>query len=147
MILPAMRKTLVFSLIVLLSLPAYGETLAVNRPVERHGRGKWWKISTVLLAAATSIDAASSWGRQEANPLLRGGNGQFGGQAIALKALVFGGAAGAQYFLLKRHPKAEKYATITNVILAGAFSAAAASNYARHSGGTANASPVPSNPR
>ncbi|MCZ2149556.1 MAG: hypothetical protein LC126_17500 [Bryobacterales bacterium] len=144
-----MRKTLVFSVIVLLaSSAAYGETLVTPRPEQRQGRGKWWKISTALLVAATSADAASSWGHQEANPLLRGGNGRFGGQAIALKALILGGTAGAQYFLLKRHPKAEKYAAVTNMILTGAFSAAAASNYARHGGSSApNLSPIPSNPR
>ena len=144
-----MRKTLVFSLIVLLALPAaYAETLVTPRPEKRQGRGKWWKISAVLLAAATSADAASSWGHQEANPLLRSGNGRFGGQAIALKALVLGGAVGAQYFLLKRHPKAEKYGAVTNMILAGALSAAAASNYARHSGTSAvNLTPTPSNPQ
>ncbi|MBI3682833.1 MAG: hypothetical protein HY235_20870 [Acidobacteria bacterium] len=127
-----MCKTSVIALsLLLLSPAAYPETTVTKQTEARGGHGRWWKISVVVLAAATSVDAYSSWGSLEANPVLRNGNGRFGSQGVALKALIFGGTVGAQYLLLKSHPKSEKYGTLTNFALAGVLGAAAASNFQR----------------
>lgn len=94
-------------------------------------RSVWWKASIVALATSTSIDAGSSWGRLEANPILRNSDGRFGVQGVALKAAIFGGVVGAQHLLLRNHPKQEKYATLTNFVFSGVLSAAAISNLRR----------------
>ncbi|MBI4910049.1 MAG: hypothetical protein HY820_40900 [Acidobacteria bacterium] len=94
-------------------------------------RKTWWKASLVALVTSTSIDAGSSWGRLEANPLLRNGDGRFGAQGVALKAVILGGVAGAQYLMLRKHPHQEKYAAITNFALSGVLTAAAVSNIRR----------------
>ena len=90
---------------------------------------KWWKISSFVLAAAVAADVQSSWGRQELNPLLRNGNGRFGVQGFALKSVLVGGTLGAQYFLLKKHPGASKYAMISNFAIAGVLGGAAITNH------------------
>jgi hypothetical protein len=92
-------------------------------------RGFWWKLSAAALTAATMVDAHSSWGHNEINPVLRGPNGRFGVQGLAMKALITTGVIGTQYFLLKRTPQAEKYGVITNFALAGVLGTAAMYNY------------------
>lgn len=106
---------------------------AVEQPRYEHGskRSSIWKASLAMLAASSMVDAHSSWGRYEANPLLRGGNGRFGWQGVAIKAAIFGGVVGAQYFLLKKNPSAEKYGTVTNIVLSGVLTSAAISNHQR----------------
>lgn len=67
----------------------------------------WWKIHLAdsgVHLAATSLDAASSWGRPEMNPLLRSADGRFGGQGLAVKLAVFGGAELVKWTLL-RNPR------------------------------------------
>ena len=126
-----MRNTLLLTVAALLTL----QTLSaqnVERPEQGRKRSVWWKVSAVALAAATSVDAHSSWGRVEANPVLAGRNGRFGSQGVALKALITGGVLSAQYMMMRNHPKAEKYGTWTNFVLAGALGSAAAYNYNLH---------------
>lgn len=114
-----------------LALPIASPPAPEIERTERPRHGKWWKVSVVLLAAASAADAQSSWGRLEANPLLRNGDGRFGSQGIALKALIVGGAVGTQYLLLRKHPKAEKYGIITNAMMAGVLTSVAISNHER----------------
>jgi hypothetical protein len=92
-------------------------------------RSGWWKLSVLFTAAAAAADSHSSWGRLEVNPVLRGANGRFGLQGVAIKALITGGAIGAQYLLLRRNPKVEKYGIVTNMVMAGALGTAAVVNY------------------
>lgn len=92
-------------------------------------RSTLWKISALFAAAATVADTHSSWGRLEINPMLRSTNGRFGLRGVSVKALVTGGSIGAQYILLRRNPKAEKYGIITNFAIAGVLGTAAAANY------------------
>lgn len=126
----AMRKTLIFVL---------GTTLAASslcaqsfdhaQAEARSRRSPLWKASIAALAASTVFDAQSSWGRPEANPLLRGNNGRFGWQGIALKAAVAGGVLGAQHVLLRKNPNAEKYGTMTNFVMSGVLTGAAVYNH------------------
>ena len=96
-------------------------------------RSRLWKVSVAVLAAATAVDGASSWGRLEANPLLRGADGRFGVQGVSIKLGVLAGVAGTQYLLLRNHPKQEKYGAFTNFAFSAAFTAAAVSNFQRRS--------------
>lgn len=124
-----MRNTIILTVVALLSFQnAFAETIQL-REQQTQKRSVWWKVSAVALAVATSVDAHSSWGHVEANPALRGPNGRFGTKGVALKGLITGSVLTAQYFMMKNHPKAEKYGTWTNFILAGALGSAAAYNY------------------
>jgi len=128
-----MQKTMLLAILMLSSITgAFGQNLTGHEP--RQSKSKWWKLSAVALAVATSVDAHSSWGHLEANPALRGPNGRFGMKSIAIKGLITGGVIGAQYMMMRNHPKAERYAAITNFTLAGAFVGVAAYNYQLHSG-------------
>lgn len=126
-----MRNTLLLTVLALLSFQSLSAQNIVQPELSRK-RSVLWKVSAVALAVATSVDAHSSWGRVEANPVLAGPNGRFGSQGVALKALITGGVLGAQYMMMKNHPKAEKYGAWTNFVLAGALGSAAAYNYNLH---------------
>ena len=106
-------------------------------PVTRYERGRrrWkkaWIASWVAYAAVNLIDAHSSQGHAEANPLLRGSNGSFsGGKAAAVK-----GALGAGFFLwqhrmIRKNPERNYHKTFTFATAgaAGAMGAVAAHNY------------------
>ncbi len=131
-----MRNTIILTVVMLLTFQA-ASAQSIVRPEQSRKRSIWWKVSAAALAVATSVDAHSSWGRVEANPVLRGSNGRFGSQGVALKALITGGVLSAQYMMLKQHPKAEKYGMWTNFVLTGALGSAAAYNYNLHRKSTA----------
>jgi hypothetical protein len=87
---------------------------------------KSWKVSLIPLVAAHSLDAVSSWGYVETNPLLAGPDGRFGARSAAIKFSFVGAAAVAEYFLMKRHPKWAKLftrANYGNAILTTSFAA------------------------
>jgi hypothetical protein len=94
-----------------------------------------WKASIVALVAASAVDAHSSWGKVEANPLLANGNGRFGLQSLALKGAITGGALGAQWLFLRHNgsngatAKGRRVATVANFALAGIYARVAAHNY------------------
>lgn len=103
---------------------------------EKKSRSTLWKVSAFVLTAATTADAASSWGHVETNPLLRDNSGRFGFKAIALKAAITSGVLGTQYLMLRNHPKGEKFTTISNFVIAAGFGAAAGYNYNLQHGST-----------
>lgn len=83
------------------------------------------KIFTVSIAAllgGTVMDAASSWGKAETNPILRSANGTFAMRGLLIK----GGLAGAVIapeLLMRNNEEAKKKFAIVNFIAAGVFSA------------------------
>jgi hypothetical protein len=81
---------------------------------------KSWKLSLIPLAAAQSLDVASSWGHVETNPLLAGPNGRFGAPSAGIKFSILGTAVLTEYLILKRHPGRTKlliHANRANAIL------------------------------
>lgn len=102
------------------------EQLRSDAPVRR---SLLWKLSAVALAGALAADTASSWGRPELNPLVRGQAGRFDGRSFGLKAGIAGGGLLAQYLLLRKAPQAEKAAAWTNFGAAGLLGAAAIRNH------------------
>ena len=88
--------------------------------------GKAYRWSVVAMAGATALDAASSYGRIEANPLLRGSRGRFGLQGILLKGAMMTGAVVVQRRFGHGHPKAT---AISNFATAGAFGGVAIYNF------------------
>ncbi len=92
-----------------------------------HSRKLWW-ASVATLAAATVLDARSSWGRRELNPLLQGANGRFGARSIEIKSALVGAGVAFQWLALRHHHKASKALSIANFAAAGATTGAAVHN-------------------
>lgn len=97
-----------------------------------------WKASIAVLGTATLVDAQSSWGRRELNPVLSGSGGRFGAQGVSIKAGIAAGAVLGQYFTLRRIEKtygkeaAERGYfgfAMANLASGAAFGAVAAHNY------------------
>lgn len=73
---------------------------AAERPSRWRGV---WRVSQALLCGANAADIASSWGKTEANPLLRTGSRfSYGSMAIKLGALT--GSLAAQHYLIRKNP-------------------------------------------
>jgi hypothetical protein len=89
-----------------------------------HGWKKAWIASVASLVTVNVLDARSSMGRYETNPLLQNSQGRFSvGRAIAVKSAASGGMILVQ-LLLKR----EKASTIVNFAAAGTLGATAYRN-------------------
>jgi hypothetical protein len=93
------QRTVAFLLLLtVLLLPA---TSAADRPA------RWravWRVSQALLAGADAADAASSWGKIEANPLVRAGP-RFSYGSLAIKLGALSGGLAAQHYILRRAPE------------------------------------------
>jgi hypothetical protein len=90
---------------------------------------KRWAVSMIPLFASQSLDAASSYGLRELNPLLADPDGRFGVRAAAIKFGVIGGMVGVEYLVVKKFPRAAKFFTILNWTMAGATTGLAIRNY------------------
>jgi hypothetical protein len=116
------QRTAVFLLLLIgLILPAAS---AADRP------SRWravWRVSQALLAGADAADAASSWGKNEANPLVRAGpHFSYGSLAIKLGALT--GGLAAQHYVLRKAPDQTPLFAAANLAAAAALSVVAARN-------------------
>ena len=100
-----------------------------NRPVKESKWKKAWKWSAAALMAGNAMDVASSYGYQEANGVLRSGNGQLNQRGTAIKFGVMAGALLGQHYLLKQNPEMEKPLAITNFAVGAAFSGIAVRNW------------------
>lgn len=83
-----------------------------------------YRVSVVTVAAAHVVDAHSSWGGYEANPLL--GSGRFGGRHAAIKAAWVAGPLVAQSRMPAKH---RRWMTWVNFATAGALMWVAGRNY------------------
>ncbi len=109
-------------------LPARNTIASVREKNPDAGK-KLWIASILALVAANAFDAASSFGRQEANPFLRGSNGQFSpARGFAIKSASTGGLLTLQFLLVRNRPEARRTASIINFVSAGAIAATAARN-------------------
>jgi hypothetical protein len=117
-----MKKTIA-AVLIAASL-AMGATVPSERP---HSRKLWW-ASVAAVVVASALDAHSSWGKPELNPLLAGSGGQFGTRSLVVKSALTGGSVTALWFILRRHPGFERPAAATNTALAASFVAAAVHN-------------------
>ena len=88
-----------------------------------------WAISLAPLFASEALDAASSYGMRELNPLLTGSNGGFGVKATGIKFGVVGALAGAEYLIVRKRPESAKFFTIVNWVTAAATTGLAVHNF------------------
>jgi len=96
---------------------------------------KWrrrWAVSLAPLFASEALDASSSYGMREMNPLLASPNGGFGMKATGVKFGVIGALAGVEYFLVRKYPRSAKAFAIVNWTAAGATTGLAVHNYGLH---------------
>lgn len=89
---------------------------------------KLWVASSILLLAATSLDAASSWGKYEENPFLRSTDGRFGIKGVSIK-LSLAGVMLVPQLLFRKNRTATKLFTITNFAESGMYGGIAARNF------------------
>jgi len=103
-----------------------------NEPESATAAAAWrkrWAISLGPLAASQALDAASSYGLRELNPVLRSSNGGFGMKAASIKFSAIAGLMGAEYLLVRKYPRSAKFFTIVNWTTAGATTGLAVHNY------------------
>jgi len=86
-----------------------------------------WRVSQAMLTGADAADAASSWGKNEANPLVRAGQ-RFSYGSLAIKLGALGAGMAAQHYILSKAPnKAPLFAT-TNLAAAAMLGVVAEHN-------------------
>ena len=111
------------------SIHAEPRTELLETPRKQSKWTKIWKWSAAALVAGSTMDVASSYGFQEANGMLRSGNGQLAGRGTAIKFGVLGGALAAQWYLVKKNPELEKPLAITNFAVGAAYTGVAVRNW------------------
>jgi hypothetical protein len=115
-----------------LTLPVFAQpgspAIAQVRETNPAHTSKLWTASCFLLVAGTSLDVASSWGKYEANPLLRSSDGRFGAKGLSLKLAITGAILVPQY-MMRNNPTVRKLFTFTNFAQAGMYTGIAARNF------------------
>jgi hypothetical protein len=92
------------------------QSVSTNLVETRHTTSratKVWLVSALALLAATSVDASSSWGKYETNPLLASADGRFGARGVSIK---FGLAAATivPQILMRKNRGVTRVFTIAN---------------------------------
>jgi hypothetical protein len=67
-----------------------------------------WKISLAPLIASQALDASSSYGMRELNPVLASANGGFEMKGAMLKLGVTGAVVGAEYLIVRKYPRSAR---------------------------------------
>jgi len=96
----------------------------------RPGQGEHfglWIASVFALVGANVLDARSSWGKLEANPVLADPDGRFGLRSIGIKSAMIGAAVGLQQRIGRA--RSRRVLAIENFCFAGADAAVAARNF------------------
>jgi hypothetical protein len=86
-----------------------------------------WRVSQALLTGATAADAASSWGKNEANPLLQTTQ-RFSYGSLAIKLGAVAGGLTVQHYIVRKAPYETPLFATANLAVAGMLSAVAAHN-------------------
>ena len=95
-----------------------------------HQALKAWTRSLAPLVASQALDAASSYGYRELNPMLADNNGDFGMKSTVVKFAVVGALIGAEYLLVRKSPRTGKLFAILNWSGAAVTTGLAVHNYA-----------------
>jgi hypothetical protein len=105
---------------------------------EIKSQSRWRKVlyrsSVIALTTANAIDIQSSWGGRELTPMLRSSDGRFGARGAGIKLGMLAGMLTTEYFVVRKHPKAELPFSSVNLAMAAMMSRIAANNYAIKAG-------------
>jgi len=116
------QRTAIFTILLFaLILPAAS---AADRP------SRWravWRVSQAMLAGADAADAASSWGKNEANPLVRTGQ-RFSYGSLAIKVGALSAGLAAQHYILRKAPNKTPLFATTNLAAAAMLGVVAEHN-------------------
>ena len=98
-------------------------------PEMRHERNvnRLWVASLLAVAASTSMDAATSWGKREGNGFLASSDGTFGVRGIGIKAGMLAGVVAPQ-LLFRHHKELKAKFAIGNLFEAGIFTGVSVHN-------------------
>jgi hypothetical protein len=98
-------------------------------PEMRHERtvNRLWVASLVAVAASTSMDAATSWGKREGNGLLASSDGTFGARGFGIKAGMLAGVVVPQ-LIFRHHKELRTKFAIGNLIETGIFTGVSVHN-------------------
>jgi hypothetical protein len=96
---------------------------------DRHDRlvNRVWMLSMATMVAGSSMDAATSWGKEEGNGLLASGNGTFGARGISIKAGMAAAVIVPQ-ILLRKHKNLRAKFILGNFLEAGIFTGVSVHN-------------------
>lgn len=103
--------------------------VAALRP-EATPQQRAWKRSLIALAASQSLDAVSSYGMRELNPLMASPDGRFGAKAVSIKAGATAAIVLAEHLIVQKHPAAARLFSHMNWSNAVLTTAVAAHNFA-----------------
>ena len=95
----------------------------------RHDRivTRIWISSLCAVAASTSMDAATSWGKREGNSFLASSNGNFGERGVSIKAGMLAAVVIPQV-IFRHHQELKSKFAIGNFIEAGIFTGVSVHN-------------------
>jgi hypothetical protein len=89
----------------------------------------WWILSGIALTASSMVDLGTSLGHNEANPALRGANGQVSlARGVSLKLGLSSVTILAQWLIARHRPELYGPSAVVNAVGAGAFGAVALHN-------------------
>ena len=110
---------------------------AIHQPVEDTARAaamktslKTWQLSLAPLVASQALDASSSYGMRELNPLLTSPNGGFEAKALSIKLGMTAAAVGVEYLIVRKHPGAARRLAALNWATGVVTAGFAVHNYA-----------------
>ena len=102
------------------------------RPTDNPQKQKRWKKAWIAFAAVNLLDAHSSAGKRELNPLLSNSQGRFSARKAALiKSAVGGGFFAVQWWMARKNRDADYYRTFTiaNSAMTAGLGTVAVHNY------------------
>lgn len=96
---------------------------------DRHTRtlNHLWIASMIAMAAASGMDAGTSWGKLEGNSLLASPDGKFGAKGVSIKVGIAAGVIIPQ-ILLRRHKELRMAFSVGNFAQAAIFGGIAIHN-------------------
>jgi hypothetical protein len=124
-----MLKKLVALATLAASLSFAAGGLVQSTPANKPSSKRLWWVSVAALAGASVLDARSSWGRHELNPLLQSPNGRFSARSVEIKSAIVGVGLAFQWVALRHQSqKLEKPLSFVNLAAAGLTTGAAVHN-------------------
>jgi hypothetical protein len=107
----------------------------IARPLatpEQHSHRTLYRWSLAALVASSAADAASSWQRPEANPVMAAPGSKFGVQSAALKLGLVGSSILLERLILRHRPDLYRRVAWLNFVISGAQGAVVQHNVSVH---------------